>query len=312
MAEQPSSQRSSTEPKSSVERAPSTSEPPPSRPADVDQSTTGSATGQTEAELVAELYAAPVARVYDDLAGGKNALRSTREVTHDIVTLLPKLGTAARANADFVPRAVSAAAEAGFSQFLDLGCGFPHPAGKTVLHSASQHRPDARVVYVDHDPMVMTHGRALLERPGAAWCVEADARDTARVLGEARKHLDFERPTVVIMAALVHFWADHEDPYGIVDAYLEAFPSGWLIFTHACADGLSFRERAKALKAYARTAPLYLRSEAAITAFLDGCAVLEPGLVEASAWRPEPGPDDVGEAHFLAAVAEFRGGGSGN
>ncbi|MFI9561435.1 SAM-dependent methyltransferase [Nonomuraea endophytica] len=250
--------------------------------------------------------AADIARFYNYATRGKEDLASTRTVFQNVVALLPQLTVAAQANADFVLRAVAAAADAGITQFLDLGCGFPRDDRQTVATVARQRRPQARVVYVDNDPMVACHGRALLAGPQGAWLVEADARDVPAVLREAGRHLDFDQPTAVIMAALVHFWPDHEDPYNIVDAYLEAFPSGWLIFTHACADLLSFQQRAKALTAYAPIAPLYLRSKEAITAFLDERTVLEPGLIEASLWRPDDALLlDMGDAHFLAAVAAF-------
>ncbi|MFI6900339.1 SAM-dependent methyltransferase [Nonomuraea sp. NPDC050394] len=261
-----------------------------------------------EALVGPETYKAPIAGFYDVASGGgKQALSDAREAYQEVVGLVPKLGEAARANADFVLRAVAvAAADARITQFLDLGCGFPRQDRQTVYSIARRYRPDARVAYVDNDPVVACHGRALLDRPGSAWTVQADVRDVRKVLEEAGKHLDLARPTGVIMAALVHFWPDHDDPYSIVDAYLEAFRSGLLIFTHASADGLSFRDRAKAVHAYARIAPLYLRSEAAIGSFMDGLTVWEPGLVEASTWRPDtPIAGDVGEAHFLAAVAEF-------
>ncbi|MFD9947654.1 SAM-dependent methyltransferase [Nonomuraea sp. NPDC059023] len=252
------------------------------------------------------------ARGYNHLVGGKDALGS-RRVLDELCALLPKLPVAAKANAAFVHRAVEAAADAGVRQFLDLGCGLPGPGGRTVLSSARRHQSDARVVYVDNDPSVMANARAIFAVPGYTACVEADALDVPRVVAASGELLDFTQPTAIIMAALVHFWPDDLDPRDIVREYLAAFESGFLILSVACDDLLSAEVRAKALKLYAQLAPIYPFSSAAILKLLEGLDIEEPGLVEASKWRPDPPLElDVGDAQFLAAMARFSGGGPGS
>ncbi|MFD9950957.1 SAM-dependent methyltransferase, partial [Nonomuraea sp. NPDC059023] len=218
------------------------------------------------------------ARGYNELLGGKDGLGS-RAVLAALSELLPKLSVAAKANAAFVHRAVGAAAAAGVRQYLDLGCGLPAPGGRTVLASAREHQPDARVVYVDNDPSVMANARAIFAVPGSTSCVEADARDVPRVVAAAGELLDFNQPTAIIMAALIHFWPDDQDPRDIVREYLAAFESGFLILSVACDDLLSAEVRAKALELYAQLAPIYPFSSAAILKLLEGLDIEEPGLV---------------------------------
>lgn len=276
MADQPPSLRS--------ELAPALPTAPLLDPASSATAMTSSSADAPRSEIV-EPYepatpsiAADVARFYNFATKVKEGLASTRAVFRDVINLLPQLAAVAQANASLVLHTVTAAAGAGMNKYLDLGCGFPREDRETAARVAHKWQLQARVVNVDNDPMaVACQGRAMLAEPEGAWLVEADARVVPAVLREAGWHLDFEQPTAVIIVALVHFWPDHEDPYSIVDAYREAFPSGWLILTNACADLLSFRQCAKALHAYAPIAPLYLRSARAITAFLGGRAVLEPG-----------------------------------
>ncbi|MEV0589426.1 SAM-dependent methyltransferase [Nonomuraea sp. NPDC050310] len=249
---------------------------------------------------------ASIARVYNAVVGGKDHRASERDLLDSLVEILPQLTAAARANVDFIHRAVAAVAELGVDQFLDLGCGMPSPTGDTVLQTARRFHPHARVVYVDNDEQVAVHGRALLAVPDQAIMVETDARDTDEVLKQAAELLDFSKPVGIIAAALAHFWPETVEPAQVLGRYTAVFPAGFVIFSHACGDRLSATALQKAIAAYQQAAPIYPRSAEQIAEFLTGYDVLEPGLVEASWWRPPADSgEDVGNAQFLAAVAAF-------
>ncbi|MEU6712946.1 SAM-dependent methyltransferase [Nonomuraea sp. NPDC046802] len=198
---------------------------------------------------------------------------------------------AARANLEFVTRGTGAAAELGITQWLNLGCGLPQ-VGETTLDTARRYHADARVAYVDNDPAVTVSGRALLTVPGVSMSLHADARHVDVVLSHVRGLLDIKKPVGIVATALCHRWPNEDDPGGVLRRYMAAFPAGYLIFSHARDDLL--------ISAYTR--PLWqIRSM-----FLTGLRLLQPGLVEASEWRPaDPIPRQVGRPHFVAAVAGF-------
>ncbi len=249
-----------------------------------------------------------IARVYDAATGGKDNLASDRGVLGALREDAPQLPAAARANLEFVSRATEVVAHAGIRQWLNLGCGLPPHGFESTYDIAVRHHGDARVVYVDNDPHVAVHGRALLDVPGAAALIEGDAWDVEAILTseEAVHLLDRAQPIGIIAAALAHFRADEEDPAGILHRYMTLFPSGYLVFSHARSDLLSPEELNRMISNYKVTADIYPRPLDRIReAFLAGLRVLEPGLVEASTWRPEGLPRDVGRAHFVAAVAAF-------
>lgn len=247
-----------------------------------------------------------IARLYDGVLGGKDNYRKDRAVVANLLGILPQLQRAAAANAAFIPRAVQAVAELGVHQFLDLGCGLPKATG-TTLQAAQRFHPQARVVYVDNDSQVAVHGRALLEVEDRSVMVMADAREVDHVLECAAGLLDFEQPVAVIAAALAHFWPDDDHPAQILRRYTAALPAGgFVIFTHARGDRLPAAVLEQAVAVYSQTAPIFPRTASQIAAFLEGFDVIEPGLVEASQWRPSGAPvDEIGQAQFLAAVARF-------
>ncbi|MFD9950236.1 SAM-dependent methyltransferase [Nonomuraea sp. NPDC059023] len=248
-----------------------------------------------------------IARTYDGFLKGKNHYLNEDAVVDELLGILPQLQQAAMANAAFVPRAIQVACEEGVHQFLDLGCGLPSPTGATTLETARQVQREPRVVYVDNDRQVAVHGRALLEVTGEAIMVEADVRHADFVLAEASKLVDFDQPVAVIAAAVAHFWPDQDDPAAVLRRYTDRCSAGgFVIFTHARGDLLPRDLLGEGVAAYSKIASIYPRSIEAIAGFLDGFELLEPGLVEASQWRPpHEVKDDVGPAHFLAAVARF-------
>ncbi len=251
-----------------------------------------------------------IARVWNAATGGKDNFESDRTVldhmeqTGDDI----HIGKAAKASLEFAARATAAVAELGITQWLNLGCGLPPEGYETTLQTVGRHHSDARVVYVDYDPMVTVHGRALLDVEPHTGVVEADARDVDAVLRHREATvLDLGKPVAILAAALCHFWPDSDEPGAILRRYMARFPSGYLIFSHARDDLLTSEERARLVAGYKPTGDIYARPiDVVREMFLDGLELLEPGLVEASTWRPGQGPaEDVGRAHFVVAVARF-------
>ncbi|MEV0379833.1 SAM-dependent methyltransferase [Nonomuraea sp. NPDC050643] len=249
-----------------------------------------------------------IARVWNAATGGKDNLEPDRDVLDALTKTAPELRVAARAQLEFVTRATNVVAELGIHQWLNLGCGLPPQGCDTTYDTVIRHSRDSRVVYADNDPQVTVHGRALLDVGGTAtMVVHADARNVDLVLAAASSVLDFRQRVGLVATALVHFWPDSDDPGGVMRRYQAAFPGGYLIISHARRDLLTDEEYEQMTADYRRTADMYARSLPVIRSmFLDGLDVLEPGLVEASTWRPDdPVLLDVGRAHFLAAVAGF-------
>jgi hypothetical protein len=208
------------------------------------------------------------------------------------VALFPSIRTAAVENRHFLRRAVELlAGELGIRQFLDIGTGLP--TADNTHEVAQRVAPASSVVYVDNDPLVMVHARALLNAaPGAGptHYLEADVRSPEHILREAARHLDLTRPIGLMLIAVLHFIADEEDPWGIVRRLVEALPSGsYLVLSHSTGEFLT----PAAVQTFRTAAiPVYLRTHAEIARFFDGLEVLDPGVVSISRWRSEgdPGP----------------------
>ena len=249
------------------------------------------------------------ARRYNYWLGGKDNFAADRASGDAVVAIFPSIRTAVIENRYFLRRAVTLlAGELGIRQFLDIGTGLP--SADNTHEVAQRIAPESSVVYVDNDPLVMVHARALLTAaPGAGPTsyVEADVRDPERILREAAKVLDFSRPIGLMLIAVLHFIADEEDPHGIVSRLVSALPSGsHLVLSHSTGDYLS----PAAVHAF-RTGviPVYLRSRGDVTRFFDGLDVLDPGVVSISGWRAEqerqPRPGES-ETATHCAVARIR------
>lgn len=231
-----------------------------------------------------------VARMYDVLLGGKDNFESDRAAVAKIVELEPDSPFVARRNRAFLRRAVRfLAGEMGVRQFLDIGSGLP--TMDNVHEVAQETDPAARVVYVDNDPVVLSHGRALLVSSPQGKCdyIDCDIRDTGSLLTQAGKTLDFNEPVAVMLLAVLHFIPDEDDPWGIVRRVLAVVPSGsYLVISHAISDDLTDTQRDGLNSVYAetRSGGVSQRSLADIGRFFAGLELAEPGLVETSAWRP--------------------------
>jgi hypothetical protein len=236
--------------------------------------------------------------MFSHYLGGRETFQVDRDTADQVLAALPETRPSAIGTREFSARAVQfLAAEKGIGQFLDLAVGLP---GKVILHEVARRvNPDARFAYVDHDPVVVSHGNAMLARPGVAVVVQADLRRPAELLAmpEILEHLDFSRPTGVLIVGVLHFVADADDPHGIVATIRDALaPGSYLALSHASADLVPDKAAVRrVLAAYEKSnAPLWPRSRAAILRFFDGFDLVEPGLVPKPQWRPAPGTDITG------------------
>jgi hypothetical protein len=239
------------------------------------------------------------ARVYDYYLGGSHNYAVDREMARQIVRLVPETPRFARANRSFLRRAVEYLVAAGIRQFLDIGSGIPTVGN--VHEIAQRAAPDARVTYVDIDPIAVAHSRAILAGNDRVAVVQDDLRAPERVLSdpELMRVLDLDQPVAILMISLLHFVPDSDDPAGVIARYRDAVAAGsYLALSHIRrvpdppADGL------KTLEIYKRIgAPLVPRSDAELRSFFAGFDLVPPGLVALQEWRPETidGPDaDLG------------------
>jgi hypothetical protein len=230
------------------------------------------------------------ARIYDYWLGGKDHYPADRAYADAVAEVYPGVLVTARANRAFLGRAVRfMAGEAGLAQFLDIGTGIP--ASGSTHEIAQDARPDARIVYVDNDPVVLAHARALLvgREPGTTDYLHADLRDPGHILAEAAKILDFSRPVGLLLVSVLHAIPDADDPYGIVAALLGALPAGsCLAITHWPADEAASVAEGKVVDlARQMSHQQYIaRSHAEISRFFDGLSLVDPGLVPVQDWRP--------------------------
>jgi hypothetical protein len=233
------------------------------------------------------------ARVYDYWLGGKDNFAADREAGDRVLAATPGLRERVRANRAFLVRAVRyLAAEAGIRQFLDIGTGIP--SANNTHEVAQQAAPDSRIVYVDNDPIVLTHARALLAGgpEGSIQYIDGDVRDVALITGAAARTLDFTRPTALLLLGILHLIQDAEGPHELVARLMDALPSGsYLVISHPASD--IHPGQAEAQRRYNErvSTPQTLRTRAEVTRFFEGLDLVSPGLVYVHTWRP--GPDDI-------------------
>ena len=232
------------------------------------------------------------ARVYDYWLGGKDNFAADREMAEWVLTLTPETLDTVRANRQWMVRAIRFLCDAGIRQFLDIGAGLPtSPNTYEVAQSASS---EARVVYVDDDPMVYMHAEALMAKNGTTRVVRGDMRDVGEVLAGARELLDFTKPVALMFVGCLHHLPDSDDPASVVARYLSALaPGSYLILSHATDEFAPERTHQTSDEAAQRGAIWIPRGKDAILRMFNGLELLDPGLVLVSYWRPEGGVPDA-------------------
>ena len=249
------------------------------------------------------------ARVYDYWLGGKDNFPADRALAEHIMEAIPTMRTMAAANRAFLSRAVRyLAEEAGIRQFLDIGTGIP--TSPNVHEVAQAVTPDSRVVYVDNDPIVLAHARALLtsEEAGETSFIGADLRQPKSILDHPTlmSTLDLSQPVAVMLVAVLMYFrdTDNPNPFEMVATLLEAMPPGsYLAITHPTAD-FNAEAMGGAVAAAERSGvTLVPRNQAETEEFFAGLDVVDPGVTPVLSWRPDKPPDDPRSAYYWAGIA---------
>ncbi len=229
------------------------------------------------------------ARIYNYWLGGKDNFAADREAAEQVIATQPSILATVRANRAFLRRAVQyLAGEAGIRQFLDIGTGLP--TADNTHEVAQSIAPAARIVYVDNDPVVMAHARALLiaSDEGTTAYLQADARDPGHVLRESARTLDFSRPVAVMMLGILHYIPDADDPVRIVSQFMDgAAPGSYLAISEATRDidTRSITQSAAQFNSQRVAAPFTPRTRAEIERYFTGLELVDPGLVPLPQWR---------------------------
>jgi S-adenosyl methyltransferase len=246
------------------------------------------------------------ARVYDYWLGGKDNFAADRAAAEQVIEVRPAIRTDVRANRAFLGRAVRyLAGPAGIRQFLDIGTGLP--SADNTHEVAQSVAPDSRIVYVDNDPIVLAHARALLTSSpeGVTAYLEADLRDPETILARAGRTIDLTHPVAIMLVAVLHHVPDSDDPYGLVARLRDAVPSGsHLVISHPASDVETEKvtEVARRYNASVVTGQTR-RSAGEVAAFFGDWEILEPGVTQTPAWRPDPPAPATGPVPMWAGVA---------
>ena len=250
---------------------------------------------------------AHIARIQDYWLGGKDHFEADRIAGDEAIAQLPDMVASVRNTRAFLGRTVRfLARERGIRQFLDVGTGIPTAAN---THEVAQRvAPDSRIVYVDNDPMVLAHARALLTSTAEGKCsyIDADIRDPDKILADAGEVIDFTRPVAVVLMAVLQFVPDADDPYGLVRRLMAAMPDGsYLVISHPAADIQAAAMAGMATRLNQLMAQqVKPRSKAEVTAFFDGLDLVEPGVIRCPEWRPDRPEDAAGKSTMWGGVAE--------
>jgi hypothetical protein len=245
------------------------------------------------------------ARIRNYWLGGKDHFAADRAAADHVLEAAPFIVETARADRAFLTAVVHhLATDSGIRQFLDIGTGLP--AANNTHEVAQQAAPESRIVYVDDDPMVLAHARALLTSTpeGVTAYVDADARDTGKILTRAAQTLDFSQPVAVMLLGILLFVPDADDPWKMTAQLMDALPPGsYLAVSHGASD-IQAEAASIASSRYNQhsATSVQLRTEAEFTRFLDGLELAAPGVVPINHWQPGP-PPDTRQAEALPAYA---------
>jgi len=246
------------------------------------------------------------ARIWNYLLGGKDNYAIDREVADQMAEAFPGIRDIARQQRQFLFRAIRyLVTEAGIRQFLDIGTGLP--TANNTHEIAQGIVPQSRIVYVDNDPLVLVHARALLTShpEGATDYIDADVRDPDKILREAASTLDLTQPIAVIMLGVLGHLPDSDHPHEIVGQLVGGLPSGsYLVLNDGTdTDSVVLEATESSFQGPDSASPYYLRSREQITRFFDGLELVEPGMVPPPRWRPDPSArDDSAESVDYAGV----------
>jgi SAM-dependent methyltransferase len=247
-----------------------------------------------------------IARVYDYWLGGKDNFAPDRAAAEAAMREDPNVVEGVRGNRAFLARAVRyLAGRAGVRQFLDIGTGIP--AADNTHEVAQDVAPECRVVYVDNDPIVLAHARALLtsEPGGATAYLDQDLRNVAEIIRAAAGTLDFTEPVAVMLIGILHCIPDEDDPAGVIRQLMDAVPPGsYLVISHPAND-INSPGVGRLASRLNELMPVKLRFRARpeVARFFDGLELVEPGVVRAPEWRPDSDADLDNPAAVWAGVA---------
>jgi hypothetical protein len=231
------------------------------------------------------------ARVWNYFLGGKDHFPADERAAEMVLAVMPSVVEAARAERGFLVRSVRyLAGEAGIRQFLDIGTGLP--TANNTHQVAQQVAAESRVVYVDNDPLVLAHARALLTSTpeGATAYIEADARDPDEILQVAARTLDFNQPIALMLLGIVNFIVDDQQAHAVVKRLLDALRSGSYMAMVQPTHEVDSEKAAEVTRRWNQSggAPIRPRSRQELASFFEGLELLEPGVVSTSQWRPDP------------------------
>jgi hypothetical protein len=247
-----------------------------------------------------------IARIYDYWLGGKDNFEVDRAAAIAAMQAYPGTAESVRANRTFLARSVRyLVLQAGIRQFLDIGTGIP--AASNTHEVAQAAAPECRVVYVDNDPIVLSHARALLSSSpqGMTAYLDADLRDPDKILGQASATLEFCRPVAIMLLGVLQGIGEHDDPYGIVATLMDAVPAGSaLTITHPASD-IEAEAMANVTARLGDRMPYRatLRNRAEVTRFFDGLTLVDPGVVKVTAWHQDSDLDAARSTTLWCGVA---------
>ena len=271
--------------------------------------------GAAAARPVFDTSVANPARIWNYWLGGKDHFEADREAAEKVIEVLPTMPLLARlARRQLIDTVRLLAGQHGIRQFLDIGTGLP--TADNTHEIAQRTAPEARIVYVDNDPVVISHARALLTSSpeGATDYLQADLRDTAAVLSGAARTLDFGQPVAVLLMGVLHFIPDEDGPYRIVARLMDATaPGSYLVIGHGASD-IQADAVPEMMRRYNErsSASLTLRTRDQVARFLDGLELVGPGLVPLSQWWPADEVDAGAASSVIgySGIARKNGGGA--
>jgi SAM-dependent methyltransferase len=248
------------------------------------------------------------ARVYDYLLGGKDNYPADRTVAESMIAQLPNVRLAVQWNRAFLRRVVRYLVnEAGIRQIIDIGAGLPTVCNTHEI--ASDANAATRVVYVDHDPVVLAHARAMLQGIPNTAIIEQDLLEPDKILADPalERLIDFSEPAAFLFLSILHFVADEDDPAGLIARLTDPFPAGTHVaISHATPDAVPAVNDVERVFDHA-TERAHVRSRADVMRLVAGLEIIEPGLAWPPEWRPDPGdivPANAAEAYYCVVVAQ--------